>query len=96
MGSLDVSAFVSYANELEEAAAGAGLTWLKARRTEALATINGAGGSNIISTTVDGQTFTRTISTTAQDMFSVLQVAILQFNGDGVKITYPTFSGIPH
>lgn len=92
----DVSAFVDYANELEEATAGSGLTWLKAKRDEAVATITGTGASSYITTTVDGQTFTRTIELSAMDMFSLLQQAIRRFNTDQVRITYSEFSCVPH
>lgn len=96
MGTGDVAAFVDYANELEATTAGSGLTWLRARRNEAVATLNGAGSSSYIVTTIDGQSFTRTIELTALQMFSLLQQAIRRFNGDQTRIVFSEFSEIPH
>jgi hypothetical protein len=92
---IDVSALIDYAQELEDETAGSGLTWLQARRAEALAAMNGTGDSAIISTTIDGQTYQRTVRGTAADMFSAFQAAIKSFTGQAARITYPTFSGIP-
>lgn len=92
----DISAFVDYAQELEDATPTAGLAWLKARRDEAVALITGHGSSTYISTTVDGQTFTRTVELTALQMFALLQHAIRRFNTDEVRITFSEFSCVPH
>jgi hypothetical protein len=89
---VDVGALVDYANELEETTPDSGLAWLKARRDEATATINGKGAFTIISTTIDGQTFSGSISASALDMFSAFQQAIRRFNGTDIRMTYPTFS----
>lgn len=96
MGSGDVSTFVDYANELEEAAEGSGLAWLKARRDEAVALITGKGSSTYIMTTIDGQSFTRSVELTALQMFSLLQQALRRFNRNQVRITFSEFSEIPH
>lgn len=96
MVSGDIAAFVDYANELEETTAGSGLTWLKAKRDEAVATITGTGSGSYIMTTIDGQSFTRTVELTAMGMFSTLQAAIRRFNGNQTRITFSEFSDIPH
>jgi hypothetical protein len=92
----DVSAFVDYALELDEAAAGSGLTWLKARRDEAAELITGLGSSKFIQTTIDGQSFTRTVELTSMEMFSLLQDAIRVYNGNNSRLTFGDFDGIQH
>jgi hypothetical protein len=96
METADVEAFVDYAQELEEETSGSGLAWLKAKRDEAAELITGTGSSSYISTTVDGQTFTRTVHLTPLQMFSVLQSAIRHFNGSPARIIWSEFSDIPH
>lgn len=95
---IDIQALVDYAQELETASVGTGLAWLQARRGEALAKLNGGGGAGaIISTTVDGQTFTRSQSgaASANEWFSALQMAIQRLNDGAAKIVYPRFGSIP-
>lgn len=93
---IDVDTLVSYAEELEDAGTGDGLSWLVARRAEALARINGGGSSEYISTTVNGQTFERRIEGTASDWFSVLTLAIKILNGTAAKVTYARTANPPH
>lgn len=93
---LNVDALVAYANELEETTEGAGLAWLKARRGEALAKIDGGGTSDIISTLVNGEQFTRKITATALEWFDALQAAIADFNGKAAKVTYARIYCAPH
>jgi hypothetical protein len=92
----DVSAFVDYALELDATTPGSGLTWLQTKRNEAVALISGTGASNYIQTTIDGQSFTRTVELSPMDMFSLLQDAIRRYNGDQSRMTFGDFDGIQH
>lgn len=92
---VDTNALLEYALELEEAAAGAGLAWLQARRDEALARMSGGGSGDYIETNVNGQQFRRTISATAVDWFEALQSAIGRLNGKSAKVTYARTINIP-
>lgn len=93
---ISADALVAYAEELEDTTEGSGLAWLRARREEALAKITGGGGSQIISTTVNGQTFMRRIDGTAQDWFEVLTWAIRDLSGTRAKVTYARIPCPPH
>lgn len=85
---ISADALTAYAEELEEAATGAGLEWLKARRDESLARINGGGSREYIETTVNGQQFRGQITATAVDWFETLQLAIKQLTGTACKVVY--------
>lgn len=93
---ISVEALVSYARELEVDVPGSGVAWLKARRAEALAKINGGGGQDYVSAAANGKSFTRRFHATAQEWFEQVQNALEELNATRVKVTYPTFSNIPH
>ncbi len=94
---ISVEALVAYAQDLDdEGDPGDGLTWLKAKRDEAVNKITGGSQFDYISTTVDGQTFTRKISATAQEWFEALQLAIRRVQGTAVRTVYAKFQNIPH
>lgn len=93
---ISADALVSYAEELETAAVGSGLAWLEGLRSAALARITGGGSTEYISTTVNGQTFMGKITSTAEDWFEVLTLAIRQLNGTAIKVVYARTPCPPH
>lgn len=88
---ISVEELVSYSQELEDMTPGSGMDWLKARRDEAIAKIDGGGSRDYIQAAGNGKTFTRQFHATALDWFSALQQAIAYLNMTRVKVTYPTF-----
>lgn len=93
---LSTETLVSYATELEETTPGSGLAWLMARRAEALAKMNGGNSSHIITTTVNGETYTRQLVASANEWLDALQAAIDDMRGLRTRISYGRFDCIPH
>jgi hypothetical protein len=92
------SALLSYAIELNLAAAGSGLAYIKALRDKALAMIANGNGQTFISSTVNGQTFTASVDITASSMFEATQSVVDELIGSAPPdMTYPQWtSGFPH
>lgn len=91
-----VQALEEYADELEEAEEGSGLTYVTALRDAALAKITGGESKSLVSSTVNGQTFAVNVNVAADEMFSVCQEVLRGLKGKSVKFTIPAFHGIPH
>ncbi len=88
---------VDYAEELEAKEETSGLVYLRALRDRCLASIESdTGGADYVSTSVNGQTFSREISVSGVDLLAAVSDAIREVNGEAVKITYPTFRNIVH
>lgn len=93
---LSVDSLVQYAEELEATSQGSGLQWLKSKRQQAIEQMDAGGTYDYITTTIDGQSFSRRINATALEWFEVLQLAIQEVSGTRVKIAYSHFHNIPH
>lgn len=88
-------ALQEYADELEFDTPGSGLTYLKTLRDNALAQIMNGEGASIISSTVNGQTFSQQINVSADKMFEETSAAIREFKDMFVRFTGARFSNIP-
>jgi hypothetical protein len=93
---ISVESLVQYAEELEATSQGSGLLWLKTKRQQAIDQMDAGGTYDYISTTIDGQSFSRRINATALEWFEVLQLAIQEMSGTRTKLVYSHFHSIPH
>ena len=90
-------ALALYAKELDLAAAGSGLTYLKQLRDKALAMLSKGNGQTFVSSTVNGQSFSASVDVTAADMFVYCQDAISEIVDPVPQMTYGSWpDGFPH
>jgi hypothetical protein len=90
------AALVDYAQELEEVSKNSGLEYLQGLREKCIAAIQNGSSLEYISSTVNGNTFNAQVVLSSADMFVAVQAAIRELRGNAVKLTYATFSNIPH